>query len=59
MANAVHQFKESNIQKSSVFFKLAMLGGFLFLTLKGIEYYHKIESGISLDTNIFLLFIGC
>ena len=56
MANAVHQFKESNIQKSSVFFKLAMLGGFLFLLLKSIEYYHKIESGISLDTNIFFTF---
>ena len=47
MANAVHQFKESNIQKSSVFFKLAMLGGVLFLALKSVEYYHKIESGIS------------
>jgi nitric oxide reductase NorE protein len=56
MANAVHQFKENNIQKSSVFFKLAMLGGFLFLALKSVEYYHKIESGISLDTNMFYTF---
>jgi nitric oxide reductase NorE protein len=56
MANAVHQFKENNIQKSSFYFKLTMLGGFLFIILKSIEYYHKIEAGISLDTNIFFSF---
>jgi nitric oxide reductase NorE protein len=56
MANAVHQFKENNIQKSSFYFKLTMLGGFLFILLKSIEYYHKIEAGISLDTNIFFSF---
>nr|WP_315176285.1 cytochrome c oxidase subunit 3 [uncultured Flavobacterium sp.] len=56
MANAVHEFKENNIQKSSLYFKLTMLGGTLFLLLKGIEYYHKIESGISLDTNMFFTF---
>lgn len=56
MANAVHQFKENNIRKSSLFFKLAMLGGFLFLGLKSVEYYHKIESGISLETNMFYTF---
>jgi nitric oxide reductase NorE protein len=33
-----------------------MLGGFLFILLKSIEYYHKIEAGISLDTNIFFSF---
>jgi nitric oxide reductase NorE protein len=56
MANAVHQFKENNIQKSSFYFKLTMLGGFLFIILKSVEYYHKIEAGISLDTNIFFSF---
>ena len=56
MANAVHQFKENNIQKSSFYFKLTMLGGFLFILLKSIEYFHKIEAGISLDTNIFFSF---
>lgn len=56
MANAVHQFKENNIHKSSFYFKLTMLGGFLFIILKSIEYYHKIEAGISLDTNIFFSF---
>ncbi len=56
MANAVHQFKEKNSQKSSFYFKLTMLGGTLFILLKGIEYYTKIESGISLETNIFFTF---
>ena len=56
MANAVHQFMENNIPKSSVFFKMTMLGGFFFLGLKTFEYYHKIESGISLDTNMFYTF---
>mgnify|MGYP002136303146 CR=1 FL=1 len=56
MANAVHEFKENNIQKSSLYFKLTMLGGTLFLLLKGIEYYHKIESGITFDTNMFFIF---
>ncbi|MNS07600.1 Cytochrome c oxidase subunit 3 [compost metagenome] len=56
MANAVHEFKENDRQKSSWYFKLAMLGGVLFLILKGIEYYHKIESGVTLDTNMFFTF---
>jgi nitric oxide reductase NorE protein len=56
MANAVHQFKENNRTKSSFYFKLTMLGGTLFLILKGVEYYHKIEAGISLETNMFFTF---
>ncbi|WP_339918687.1 cytochrome c oxidase subunit 3 [uncultured Flavobacterium sp.] len=56
MATAVHQFKEKNIAKSSFYFKLTMLGGLLFLLLKSVEYYHKIESGITLETNVFFSF---
>ena len=56
MAAAVNEFKGNNIQKSSLYFKLAMIGGFLFIGLKSVEYYHKIESGISVDTNIFYAF---
>ncbi len=56
MAQAVHEFKGNNIKKSSLFFKLTMLGGIFFLILKSIEYYHKIESGISLETNVFFTF---
>ena len=56
MAIAVHQFKEKNIAKSSFYFKMTMLGGLFFLILKSVEYYHKIESGISLETNMFFSF---
>lgn len=56
MATAVHLFKEKNIRKSSLYFKLTMLGGVVFILLKSFEYYHKIEAGISLETNIFFTF---
>ena len=56
MALAVHKFKENNLTKSSFYFKLTMLGGLLFLILKSVEYYHKIESGITVDTNTFFAF---
>ncbi|MDD2985315.1 cytochrome c oxidase subunit 3 [Flavobacterium sp.] len=56
MANAVHFYKEGNIKKTTFFFKLAMLGGFLFLLLKSYEYYTKIDNGITLDTNTFYTF---
>lgn len=56
MANAVLEFKNNNRLKSSLYFKLTMLGGTLFLILKGVEYSHKIDSGITLDTNMFFTF---
>lgn len=56
MANAVMEFKSNNRYKSSQYFKLTMIGGSLFLLLKGVEYYHKIDSGITLDTNMFFTF---
>lgn len=56
MAIAVHFFKENNITKSSFYFKLTMLGGLLFLIVKSIEYYHKIEAGVTLETNMFFSF---
>ena len=56
IANAVHFYKEGNIKKTTFFFKLAMLGGFLFLLLKSYEYYTKIDNGITLDTNTFYTF---
>lgn len=56
MANAVHFYKEGNIKKTTFFFKLAMLSGFLFLLLKSYEYYTKIDNGITLDTNTFYSF---
>ena len=56
MATAVNYFKENKVAKSSLFFKLAMSGGVLFLALKSVEYYHKIDSGITFETNIFFTF---
>ena len=56
IANAVHFYKEGNTKKTKLFFKLAMLGGLLFLFLKSFEYYTKIVNGITLDTNTFYTF---
>lgn len=56
MVNAVQEFKENNIVKSSFYLKLTMLGGLLFIIIKSIEYHHKIEAGISLETNMFFTF---
>ncbi len=56
VANAIHFYKEGNTKKTTSFFKLAMLGGLLFLLLKSFEYYTKITHGITLDTNTFFSF---
>lgn len=56
MTNAIHFYKQGNIQKTSLFFKLVILGGFLFLLLKSFEYYTKITYGITLGINTFFTF---
>jgi nitric oxide reductase NorE protein len=56
MATTVHQFKQNNSRKASFYLKITMLGGFLFLILKGFEYYLKIESGHILGSNSFFTF---
>lgn len=56
MATATHYFKQGDIKKTSLYFKITMLGGALFLVLKCIEYYIKIESGITVDTNTFFTY---
>jgi nitric oxide reductase NorE protein len=56
MSNAVVQFKVNNLQKSSFYFKLTMLGGVLFILLKSFEYYGKIKSGIPLETTFFTFY---
>jgi len=56
MAASVHQFKKRNFKKSTKFINFAMLGGLLFLILKGFEYYLKIESGHTLGFNSFFTF---
>ncbi len=56
MANSVSFLKEGNITKASLFLKLTMLGGLLFLGLKGFEYYEKIEAGLTIGNNTFFTF---
>ncbi len=56
MALSVEYFKENNLKKSSLFLKLTMLGGVLFLVLKGFEYYEKIEVGLTIGYNTFFTF---
>lgn len=59
MALSVHQIKVGKSIDSLKFLNLTMLGGLLFLVLKSIEYYLKIEAGLHLDIILFLIFIGC
>nr|WP_255573047.1 cytochrome c oxidase subunit 3 [Hanstruepera marina] len=56
MAKAVHYFKVNNLKKASLFLKLTLLGGLLFIGLKGVEYYDKIEAGYTIGYNTFFLF---
>ncbi len=56
MALSVQYFKEKNLKKSSLFLKLTMLGGVIFLALKGFEYYEKIELGLTIGYNTFFTF---
>ena len=56
MALSVNHFKQNNIKKSRLFLKLTMLGGVLFLVLKGFEYSHKIDTGLTIGYNTFYSF---
>lgn len=56
MAQTVHYFKQQSLNKSSVYLKLAILGGFLFLCLKGYEYANKIQEGYTVDYNTFFTY---
>ncbi len=56
MAMSVYQFKQNNYKKTTSFINYAMIGGLLFLILKGFEYYLKIEAGYTLGFNTFFTF---
>lgn len=56
MAQSVAKLKNNEKKKSAFFLKLTMLGGVLFLALKSIEYYFKIEQGLTIGYNIFFSF---
>ncbi len=56
MAMSVLKVKQQNISKAAFYNKLAMLGGLLFLLLKSIEYYEKIQHGLTIGYNTFFTF---
>ncbi|MFD0760857.1 cytochrome c oxidase subunit 3 [Lutibacter aestuarii] len=56
MANSVKKLKAFKINQASTYLKLTMLGGFLFLLLKSVEYYTKIDAGLTLSYNTFFSF---
>lgn len=56
MAKSVTELKNQNIKKSALFLNLTMLGGFLFLALKSIEYYFKIDDGLTINYNTFFTY---
>ena len=56
MALSVSYLKDKNVKKSSLFLKLTMLGGILFLILKTIEYNAKIDTGLTVSHNTFFTF---
>jgi len=56
MATSVHHFKANNLKKASFYLNITMFGGVLFLILKSLEYYEKIELGFVLGYDTFFNF---
>lgn len=56
MAKSVDSFRENNIKKTALFLRWTLLGGFLFLVLKSVEYYFKIENGYTINYSTFFSF---
>ena len=56
MAQSVKYLKDNQKTKSLYFLRLTMLGGALFLMLKTLEYYFKIQAGLHIGSNTFFSF---
>ena len=56
MALSLGAFKKGNLQTARRFLNFTMLGGFLFLALKGIEYHQKISQGDVLGADTFFAY---
>jgi len=56
MARAVHFVKQQKIDKAALQTKFAMFGGLLFLLVKSVEYYEKIQHGYTIGYNTFFTF---
>lgn len=56
MAISVNELKNNNNQKAKQYLLITMLLGLMFLGLKTLEYYDKIEMGLSIGYNTFFSF---
>ena len=56
MAQSVKKLKEKDTRKALWYLKFTMLGGVLFLMMKSIEYYDKIDAGLTIGYNTFFSF---
>lgn len=56
VALGVHAFKAKNFTLAARWFHFAVWGGFGFLVLKMVEYYQKLEAGLTMDSNSFFTF---
>ena len=56
MATTVHQFKIGDLKKANFYLNITMFGGVLFLILKSLEYFEKIELGFVLGYDTFFNF---
>lgn len=56
MATSVEKLRVGDVLKSAYFLKLTMLGGVLFLILKSVEYYFKLQAGLTIGYNTFFSF---
>ncbi len=56
MATTVHQYHQNNNQKANTYLNLTILGGLLFLMLKSVEYYLKVQSGHTIGSNSFFTY---
>lgn len=56
MAKSVHSVKQNAINFASKYLKLALSGGFVFIMIKSVEYYNKVEAGLTLNENLFFTF---
>ncbi len=56
MAKTVTFYKKNERKKTNQFLKLTIIGGLLFLILKSIEYWMKIEHGYTVSYDTFFSF---
>lgn len=56
MTQSVQFLKKNQIKKSSLFLKITMFGGLLFLGLKVLEYAGKLNAGLTIGYNTFFSF---